>query len=273
MSQSRSQARRSSRRTNKEAQGNSRQAPRDKFVSNQQDEVESEFCSQPALPRFSPANDRQRDALGYMQDGIPLVFLRGSAGVGKSMLAAYHAARMLKQKKIEKIYLLRANVHMGKTLGMLKGTLEEKLSVFFTQTIAHLSYFAGKSFVKYCLDKKVIEMIAPEYIRGMSAENCIIIVEEAQNFTVEEFETILTRLGTGAQFIFTGDERQHDLKGESGLTTTLEYIQRIVELQPDYLADEDLEELSDGVAVVTFTPDDCMRGGLTKALVKMYYYK
>jgi phosphate starvation-inducible PhoH-like protein len=225
----------------------------------------------PHTPRLEPANQRQRTALAYLRERRPVVVLRGSAGTGKSMLATYHAACLMNSRQIEKIYLVRPAVAAGKTVGLLKGTLEEKLAPYFAQTIAHLTHFLGGGFTKYLLEKKQIEMFAVEYLRGMSFENCVVIFEETQNFTAEEFEMVLSRLGKNCQFIFTGDERQHDLKGVSGLSSTINLLQNVIEQQPNYLSDEDLDHLSDGIAVVTFEPEDCVRSGLTRAFVKIYY--
>lgn len=248
----------------------------DKIEQGEQKTVAPKFGDdvvfQQPLPPFTAANQKQKTALSYLQTGTPFVFLRGSAGVGKSMLAAYHAAKLLKAKKAEKIFLIRPNVHMGDSVGMLKGSLDDKLLPFFAQTIAHLEYFLGKGYTKYCLEKKIIELFAVEYVRGMSFEDCVVILEETQNLTQSDFETMLTRRGKNSQFIFTGDERQKDLQCESGLTATINLIAKAIEDAPTYLDDTDLTELEQGVGVVTFYPEDCVRSGVTRALVKLYHH-
>ena len=72
--------------------------------------------------------------------------------------------------------------------------------------------------------------------------------------------------------LFTGDTKQHDLKGSSGLDLTIQLIERMLQGQPEYMTDEELDDLDDGVAVIKFTPDDVVRSGLTKAFVKMFYF-
>lgn len=230
-----------------------------------------ETVHQQIIPKFTPANNNQKLAVSMLKEGRSVIVFRGSAGAGKSMIAAWWAASQMKEKKIDKIWLLRPAVPTGNTIGLLKGSEEEKLMPFFIQTMTHLENFMGSGFLHYCVEKKKVEMKAVEYLRGYSFEDCIVIVEESQNFTRDDMEMVLTRLGKNCTLILTGDEKQHDLKGISGLSQTVELIQRVIEEQPLYLKDEDLDELEGKFGVVTFTPDDVMRSGLTRALVKMYY--
>jgi len=225
-----------------------------------------------SVPKLEPKNSNQKLALSYLNsDSKKVVFLTGSAGTGKSMLAAYRAAVLLKSKKIDKVYLVRPAVVVGKSVGLLPGDIKEKLAPFFAQTLAHLEKFLGHGNMNYCLDRGQIEMKPVEYLRGMSFENCMVIAEEVQNFTKEEMEMMLTRIGTNGSIIFTGDTKQHDLKGESGLKQTIELINRIACSAPAYMSQEDMDELDDGIGIVQFKPEDVVRGGLTKAFVKMYY--
>lgn len=227
---------------------------------------------QQRLTKLEPANPRQATLLKMLREGRQAVFAQGSAGTGKSMIAAYRAAELLRDKKIEKVYLVRANVSTGKSLGALPGSIEEKLLPFFKQTLAHLAKFMGHGFLTYCQNTKIVEMQSVEHIRGMSIENALVIVEESQNLTAEELEAILTRIGEGSQFIFTGDHKQNDLKGNGGLMKTINLIEKMLDEQPDYMHDEDLDCMQDSVGVVTFTPEDVVRSGLCRALVKMYYH-
>ena len=229
--------------------------------------------TQSAGPRLDPSNLNQKLLLGFLREGRKVVIAQGSAGTGKSYVAAFHAANLKRQKKIDKIVLVRANVAVGKSLGMLPGTLEEKLMPFFTQTLAHLETFMGKGHVKYCLEKQTIVLQAVEHFRGHSVENAFVIIEEAQGLTDAEFEMILTRLGEGTQMVFTGDQRQSDLKGVHGLSSTIDLIAKTVSDEPDYMSDDELDLLHDEVGIVTFTPDDVVRSGLCKSFVKMYYYQ
>jgi phosphate starvation-inducible PhoH-like protein len=227
---------------------------------------------QTRLTKFEPANTRQRTLLAMLREGRSAVFAQGSAGTGKSMIAAYRAAELLRDKKIDKIYLVRANVSTGKSLGALPGTIEEKLLPFFKQTLTHLAKFMGQGFLTYCMNNSVIEMQSVEHIRGMSIENSFVIIEESQNLTAEEIEAILTRIGENSTFMFTGDHKQNDLKGNGGLLKTINLIDKMLVELPDYLGDDDLHCMEKNIGVVTFLPEDVVRSGLCRALVKMYYY-
>lgn len=222
--------------------------------------------------QLKPMNLRQKAAMAMLTTGKLVTVLAGSAGTGKSIIAVEHAAMLLKSKKVSKVYLVRPPEGMGKTVGLLPGDLKEKLTPFFAQTIRHFEKFLGKGFTAACLTDGKIEMIAAEHLRGMSCEDCFVIVEEAQNFPAEHFETVLTRLGDNCQMAFTGDEKQNDLRGKSGLKTTFDLLLKMIETQPDYLDDEDLDELEQGIGVVRFLPEDVVRSGLTRAIVKIYYH-
>lgn len=217
-----------------------------------------------------PKNHRQQQALEYLAEK-PIVFLTGSAGTGKSMLAAFAAAKALSSKQVQKVYLVRPAVLLGKSIGLLPGEIEDKMAPYFAQIVTHLTKFLGAGAAKYHLDNKTIEFQPAEYLRGLSLENCVVIVEEAQNFTHDEFETCLTRLGENCQMIFTGDQKQNDLKVESGLTTTVALINKMLQTHPEYLNGADIDRLDSGIGIVEFKPEDVVRHGLTRALVKMYY--
>jgi phosphate starvation-inducible protein PhoH len=115
-------------------------------------------------------------------------------------------------------------------------------------------------------------MLSVEHIRGMSIENALVIVEESQNLTKDELEAILTRIGDGCQLVLTGDHKQNDLKGKSGLLETIQMIDSTLDHEPDYLDDADMQCLAQNIGIVNFTPEDVVRSGLCRAFVKMYYY-
>lgn len=237
-----------------------------------QEALEIEQQQQSAVPRLEAKNANQKLALAMMREGRSVIFLAGSAGVGKSLLACYHAATQLKAKKIEKVYLVRPAVSVGKSIGLLPGTIQDKMLPFMAQTLEHLAKFMGHGYLKYCIEKEIVVFQPAEYLRGLSVQDAIVISEESQNFTKDEFQMVLTRLGENAQIIFTGDQSQHDLRGVSGIEDTIALIERICKEQPDYLQDEDLDQLQDNIGIVRFTPDDVVRSGLTRALVKVYYH-
>jgi len=222
---------------------------------------------------FHPRSDNQKRFLRYMREGRKLIWGIGAVGAGKSIVAAYHAAQMLKERKTEKVFLLRPNVSCGKSHGAVPGDLHAKLLILFGQTICHLEKFLGKGFTKYCLDKKIIELASIEYLRGYSFENCVVILEECQGLTEDQYEMVLTRVGQNACLISTGDERQAHISEQSGLRKTITMLENAVREQPEYLDQQDLSELYNNVGVVEFTFDDIQRDDITRALAKLYYHK
>lgn len=235
-------------------------------------QVEYNSITPKELTKFVPKTKNQKTAMQYLREGRQIVVLSGAYGTGKSMLAAAFAAEQLRNKKVEKIYLVRPNVSTGKSLGATTGSIDEKLAWYFAQTFRHLEKFLGKGYLKYCLDKKIIEMQAVEFLRGSSFEKCVIIVEECQNFTKEDFEMIFTRISEETTMILTGDHRQSDLRSQSGLKSTVELINTMIEKQPIYMTDEDLDNLEYKIGIVEFTVDDILRLGLVKTLFKMYHH-
>jgi len=240
-----------------------------KFLENA---LEIETSIQAPLPKFVPATPNQHRQLKYLQEGRSAVWAIGAPGSGKSMVAAYHAACLLKQKKIEKIMLIRPVVYVGNSIGMLAGSAEEKLSVWFKQTVNHLEKFLGKGYTQYCLDKGIIEYQAVEHLRGHSFEDVYVICEESQGLTFQEYEMLLTRIGKGGQVCFTGDERQAAAKDNSGLTKLMNMLDNVKENEPDYLDDNDLKVIHNDLGVVRYTLDDIQRSGVVKALSKVYYH-
>lgn len=242
---------------------------KEKFLTNA---LETEVPSQAPVVKFVPKTENQKKAVSLLRSGVRVLFMEGSAGSGKSMLAAWWAAQLKREKKIDKIYLIRPAVVTGKSAGLLPGTEHEKLLPYFVQTIIHLEKFLGKGYINYSLQKGDIELKSGEFLRGRSFENCVVIVEESQNFTKEDLEMVLTRLGENCTFLFTGDHKQNDLKGFSGMRHTIGMIDKMVEERPPYLSSEDIDKLRGLVGGVQFLPDDCVRDDLTKAFVKMYYH-
>lgn len=224
------------------------------------------------VPRLEPKNPRQREALAYLQEGRPVVFLTGSAGTGKTLLAAYRAASQFTTKAVRKIYLVRPAVAVGKTIGLLPGELEDKMTPFLAQMLEHLKKFMGAGPLEHAIKAGDIEMKPVEYMRGMSFEDCIVLLDEAQNLTSEEMLMILTRVGQNCQLVITGDSRQNDLKTESGIISSVRMIERLLQTHPQWLDKEDIDALDGSVGVVNFLPEDVVRSGFTKAIVKAMYY-
>lgn len=205
-------------------------------------------------PPITPKNQHQADYVHAMHNSV-ITIGAGPAGTGKTLLSADFAATKLLNKEIDRIILVRPAVESGATLGLLPGTLEEKYNAYLKPVREYLIDRLGKG--KYETALK-LEQICPEpisYMRGSTFKDCVVILDEAQNITPSEMKMFLTRIGDNCTVIINGDVEQCDLKGDSGLEDAIERI-----------------ELLEGVTVVEFTEDDCLRSPMVKAILKAYRY-
>lgn len=185
-----------------------------------------------------------------------VVLFQAPAGVGKSFLTMSEASDWLKKGQIDKITLTRPVIPMGRSLGMLPSTLQQKFEPYLMPLLEVLWKRYGKSYYESCLHDGTIELLAPEYARGRSVEGCMII-DECQSMYPSELYTMLTRMEDGAKLILIGDDSGHqtDIKGENAIT----WLKCFVENNP---------ELQKHIKIVEATSEDIVRSGLTKAMVK-----
>lgn len=143
----------------------------------------------------------------------------GPAGSGKSFLAMSVAVKKLLDKEVSRIVITRPIVEAGESLGFLPGTFEEKISPYLLPLLDALNDLVGPTMAKKLLDEKSIEFAPLAYMRGRTFNNCYVILDEAQNTTIEQMKLFLTRIGNYSQFAVNGDVSQTDLRGvpETGL--------------------------------------------------------
>lgn len=224
------------------------------------------------VPKLTPANNKQSMAISELNRGVCMMFLTGSAGTGKSLIAAYFAAKKLALGEARKVFLARPYVMVGESIGAIPGTIDDKLLPMFLQTKTHIAKFLGIGETEALFNDKTIELAAVQNLRGTSFEDCIVIVEEAQNLSIDEMKMLVTRVGNNCTMIFTGDQTQTDLLSNSGLNWITKLVSKLITTHPAYLNKEDISQLSDNVSIVEFSPDDVVRHGLTKAFVKSFYF-
>ena len=164
-----------------------------------------------------PRNKEQELALNLLLDpSISLVTLVGKAGCGKTLLAIAAALEQVVENNKLSIYkkmvISRPIQPLGKDIGYLPGTMEEKMTPWLAPIQDNLQYLMGndKITLDMYIDKGIIEIEALTYIRGRSITNAYIVIDEAQNLTNHELKTILTRVGEGTKIILTGDIEQID---------------------------------------------------------------
>ena len=180
---------------------------------------------------IKPRNKEQSFAFDLLfDDDIPLVTLIGKAGSGKTLMAI---AAGLEQTigfgdhKYKKLVVSRPVQPLGKDIGFLPGTFQEKMMPWLMPISDNLEFILGnKQMFKSYLEKGTIEIEALTYIRGRSISNAFIIIDEAQNLTAHEVKTIITRVGENTKVILTGDIEQIDNiytnETSNGLTYAIE---------------------------------------------------
>jgi len=197
-------------------------------------------------------NDKQKDYL-FSLYGDPCVVCTGSAGTGKTFLAASVAAKDLSERRIKRIILSRANIATGKSLGAFPGTVEEKMAPWLLPITDVLRKQLGEGFYSHAVKTKSIEIQPLETIRGRSFDDAIVLMDEAQQLTKDELKAICTRIGNNSKLFLMGDRAQRDVK-----TDGLLWLSNLIE-------NHDLP-----ISTHSFTSDDIVRSGLCKTFVKAF---
>ena len=184
-----------------------------------------------------------------------IVFGVGPAGTGKTYLAMAQAVTALLAKKVTRIILARPAVEAGEKLGFLPGDLQEKVNPYLRPLYDALYDMLDVERAERLLERGTIEVAPLAFMRGRTLNDAFVILDEAQNTTVEQMKMFLTRLGYGSKAVVTGDITQIDLPAgrTSGLVDALRVVSGI-----------------DGIAVVRFDDRDVVRHRLVQAIVKAY---
>ena len=171
-----------------------------------------------------------------------IVFSIGPAGTGKTYLAVVMAIRALRNKEVHRLVLTRPAVEAGEKLGFLPGDLQEKDDPYIRPLYDALYDVLGLENTQKYLERGIIEIAPLAYMRGRTLDDAFIILDEAQNTTVEQMKMFLTRLGFGSNAIITGDITQIDLpKGQvSGLVNAQKVLMGIKGIAFHYLTGEDI---------------------------------
>lgn len=184
-----------------------------------------------------------------------VVFAIGPAGTGKTYTAVALAVRALKNKMVKKIILTRPAVEAGESLGFLPGDLKEKIDPYLRPLYDALDDMIPADKLGYYMSTRVIEIAPLAYMRGRTLDHAFIILDEAQNATDLQIKMFLTRIGSNAKAIITGDLTQVDLpkNQRSGLEKAVRILKNI-----------------DGIAHIELDEEDVVRHRLVKAIIKAY---
>ena len=179
----------------------------------------------------------------------------GPAGTGKTYLAVSSAVDALENDLVDRLILVRPAVEAGERLGFLPGDLAQKIDPYLRPMYDALFEMMGQQKVAKLVERNVIEIAPLAYMRGRTLSDAFIILDEAQNTTIDQMKMFLTRIGFGSKAVITGDITQVDLPREktSGLRHALKILSDI-----------------EGVGITRFQKNDIVRHPLVKKIVHAY---
>lgn len=201
------------------------------------------------------ARTANQQRLVDLYDKNDLMFAIGPAGSGKTYTAIALAVRALRNKEVKRIILTRPAVEAGEKLGFLPGDMKEKLDPYLQPLYDALGdMIPAKKLAQY-MDEGVVQIAPLAYMRGRTLDHAFVILDEAQNTTIEQLKMFLTRMGRSAKFIVTGDITQIDLprKSDSGLRSAIKQLSSI-----------------EGIAFVEFAGEDILRHRLVRKIVEAF---
>jgi len=179
----------------------------------------------------------------------------GPAGTGKTYLAVAMAVDALNDNRAQRLVLVRPAVEAGEKLGFLPGDLTQKVDPYLRPLYDALYEMLGIEKVSRLIERNVIEIAPLAYMRGRTLNDAFVILDEAQNTTVEQMKMFLTRIGFGSVAVVTGDVTQIDLPRniKSGLRDAVDVLRDI-----------------DGISFTFFTAKDVVRHPLVQRIVQAY---
>lgn len=184
-----------------------------------------------------------------------MVFAVGPAGTGKTYTAVALAVRALRNREVKKIILTRPAVEAGENLGFLPGDLKEKLDPYLQPLYDALGDMIPAEKLSYYLENRIIQIAPLAFMRGRTLDNAFVILDEAQNATEGQLKMFLTRMGSSAKFLITGDITQIDLPKHqpSGLPQAIKLLNKI-----------------EGIDFIMLDGSDIIRHKLVNKIVSVY---
>lgn len=188
-------------------------------------------------------------------DRDDMLFAIGPAGSGKTYISIALAVRALKNKEVRKIILSRPAVEAGEKLGFLPGDMKEKIDPYLQPLYDALEDMIPAVKLQEMMEQKVIQIAPLAFMRGRTLNDAVVILDEAQNTTVQQIKMFLTRMGMNTKMVITGDTSQIDLPPHtrSGLVDALEVLNGV-----------------EGISIVQMNKKDIVRHRLVTRIVDAY---
>lgn len=204
----------------------------------------------------NPVRAKTAGQTAYVQamESNTVTFGIGPAGTGKTYLAVAKAVRALEDGRVRRIVLTRPAVEAGENLGFLPGTLNDKVDPYLRPLYDALSDMLGAPQLKRYMDENVVEVAPLAYMRGRTLNDAFVILDEAQNATVQQLKMFLTRLGFNTTMVITGDRTQVDLAVPKSGLASIENVLKDVK----------------SIAFVHLNAQDVIRAELVGRIVEAY---
>lgn len=206
---------------------------------------------------FRRVYPRGRNQAAYIRSMMThdICFGVGPAGTGKTYLAIAYALSLVLAKKARKLVLTRPVVEAGESLGFLPGDLAQKINPYLRPLYDAMEALIPYDTIQRMEESRAIEIAPLAYMRGRSLNDCVVILDEAQNTTREQMKMFLTRIGTGARAVITGDVTQVDLpkRAESGLLHAAKILRSV-----------------EGIHFTFLHTADVVRNPLIKKIIRAY---
>jgi phosphate starvation-inducible PhoH-like protein len=179
-----------------------------------------------------------------------IIFCTGPSGTGKSFIAAGIASEHIRKDQIDSIIVTRPLVCTGKDIGSLPGELNEKIKPYLQPMEENLKFFLGRDYFGHYYNQRRIRFEPLETMRGSTFHDAYMILDEAQNCTLEQIKMFITRMGQNSKVIINGDTQQTDLFNRSGLAYCLEKLDNM-----------------DGVGICRLEYHDIQRNGILRSVL------
>ena len=227
-----------------------------KYMGNQEEQGNMKLTPDIKTPRRSIKTQSNNQSI-YIKTirENDLSFGIGPAGTGKTYLAVAAAIEALQKQIVSKIILVRPAVEAGERLGFLPGDLSQKVDPYLRPMYDALYEMLGFDQVNHLIERRTIELAPLAFMRGRSLNDSFIILDEAQNTTIEQMKMFLTRMGFGSKSVVNGDITQIDLPTDkvSGLKHAVEVLSGI-----------------EDIGIINFNHSDVVRHKMVQDIVEAY---